>query len=54
LLKTVDGVAERKATLERLSAFSDNVFSVILTIMLLELNPPRHPTFPALLSVADR
>jgi uncharacterized membrane protein len=42
-------VAERKATLERLSSFSDNIFSVIITIMVPELNPPRHPTFAALL-----
>jgi uncharacterized membrane protein len=30
-------MAQRKATLERLSSFSDNVFSVIITIMVLEL-----------------
>jgi uncharacterized membrane protein len=35
--------------LERLSAFSVNVFSVIITIMVLELNPPRHHSFAALL-----
>jgi uncharacterized membrane protein len=42
-------VAQRKATLERMSAFSDGVFSVIITIMVLALNPPDHPTFAALL-----
>ena len=42
---------QRKATLERLSAFSDNVFSVIITIMVLELSPPNNPTFAALLSL---
>jgi uncharacterized membrane protein len=42
-------MAQRKATLERLSAFSDGVFSVLITIMVLELNPPDHPTFAALL-----
>ena len=35
--------------MERLSAFSDGVFSVIITITVLELNPPDHPTFAALL-----
>jgi uncharacterized membrane protein len=42
-------MVQRKATVERLSAFSDGVFSVIITIMVLELNPPDHPTFAALL-----
>jgi len=42
-------VAQRKATMERLTAFSDGVFSVIITIMVLELDPPHHPTFAALL-----
>jgi uncharacterized membrane protein len=36
-------------TLERLSAFSDGVFSVIITIMVLELTPPDRPTLAALL-----
>jgi len=31
------------------SAFSDGVFTVIVTIMVLELKPPEHPTFAALL-----
>ena len=42
-------MVQRKASVERLSAFSDGVFSVIITIMVLELNPPDHPTFAALL-----
>ena len=39
----------RKATLERLGAFSDGVFAVLITIMVLELKPPEQPTFAALL-----
>lgn len=40
---------QRKATVERLAAFSDGVFAVIITIMVLDLRPPEHPTFAALL-----
>jgi uncharacterized membrane protein len=40
---------QRKATVERLAAFSDGVFSVIITIMVLDLKAPEHPTFRALL-----
>jgi TMEM175 potassium channel family protein len=40
---------QRKATVERLGAFSDAVFAVIMTIMVLELKPPERPTFAALL-----
>jgi uncharacterized membrane protein len=40
---------QRRATVERLGAFSDSVFAVIITIMVLELKPPEHPTFAALL-----
>ena len=39
----------RRATTDRLGAFSDGVFAVIITIMVLELRPPERPTFAALL-----
>lgn len=38
----------RKASVERLAAFSDGVFSVIITIMVLDLKPPENPSFTAL------
>ncbi|HUC63813.1 MAG TPA: TMEM175 family protein [Stellaceae bacterium] len=39
----------RRATPERLSAFSDGVFAVLITVLVLDLQPPAHPTFNALL-----
>jgi uncharacterized membrane protein len=40
-------MAQPRATIERLGAFSDAVFAVIITIMVLELKPPDQPTFAA-------
>lgn len=37
-------------TKERLATFSDGVFAVIITIMVLQLKLPPHPTFHALLA----
>ena len=41
----------RKATPERLSAFSDGVFAVLITVLVLDLRAPERPTFAALLSL---
>jgi uncharacterized membrane protein len=39
----------RRATPERLSALSDGVFAVLITVLVLDLRPPGLPTFKALL-----
>jgi uncharacterized membrane protein len=38
-----------RATPERLSAFSDGVFAVLMTVLVLELRPLELPTFKSLL-----
>jgi uncharacterized membrane protein len=39
---------EEKLTADRLAAFSDAVFAVIVTIMVLELKAPDQPSFSML------
>ena len=39
---------DEQTTADRLAAYSDAVFAVIVTIMVLELRPPEQPTFSAL------
>jgi uncharacterized membrane protein len=36
---------------ERLSALSDGVFAVLITVLVLDLRPPQFPTFESLLSL---
>ena len=42
------------ATPERLTAFSDGIFAVLITVLVLVLRPPELPTFQALLSLWPR
>jgi uncharacterized membrane protein len=42
-------MSSKKTTTERLTTFSDGVFAVIITIMVLDLKPPAEATLKALL-----
>jgi uncharacterized membrane protein len=44
-------VPHARRTTERLSAFSDGVFAVLITVLVLDLRPPEFPTFKSLLSL---
>lgn len=44
----------RAATPERLSGFSDGVFAVLITVLVLDLQPPNQPSYHALLLLWPR
>jgi uncharacterized membrane protein len=44
-------MAHARRSPERLSAFSDGVFAVLITVLVLDLRPPEIPTFTALLAL---
>jgi uncharacterized membrane protein len=44
-------MTKEEATPDRLSAFSDGVFAVVITILVLELRPPPSPSLEALVSL---
>jgi len=47
-------VRVNKATPARLSAFSDGVFAVLITVLVLDLRPPDLPSFQALVDLWPR
>jgi uncharacterized membrane protein len=49
LIGTDDMAKHHSATPERLSALSDGIFAVLITVLVLELRPPESPTFWAFL-----
>src|SRR5580704_15915621 len=50
MAERVTAVPHVRRTPERLSAFSDGVFAVLITVLVLDLRPPEIPAFKALLS----